>query len=69
MIGETTTDKLNDSFGHYYIEAGKIKIENETTVLIAEKGQGVLVAAGDKNIRISSEDRKAEVLKTYVPTN
>ncbi len=69
MIGETTTDKLNDSFGHYYIEAGKIKIENETESLIAEKGQSVFVPAGIEKVMISSVEEKSEVLKTYVPIN
>ena len=69
MIADLIVDNLNDSFGHYYIEAGKIKIENETESLIAEKGQSVFVPAGIEKVVISSVEEKSEVLKTYVPTN
>ena len=68
-IGETTTDNLNDSFGYYYVEEGRIKVENETTVLFVEKGQGIFVPAGTEKVMISSVEEKSEVLKTYVPIN
>lgn len=65
----TINDVTTGSFCHYYVKAGKVKVETDEGWVIVEKGWSCFVpAAGANKVRIECLGGRAILLKTYVPT-
>ena len=61
-------DATANSFCHYYVKSGKIKVETDEGWVIVDKGWSCLVpAAAATNVNLESLDKRSTILKTYVP--
>jgi len=67
-IEKNRDDSTTDSFCHYYVKNGKIKIETGEGQVVVEKGWSCFVPAGGAiKVKMESLEGGTVLLKTYVP--
>jgi mannose-6-phosphate isomerase class I len=70
VVDKNTLDETNNSFAHYFVRIGEIKVETDGGEVVIKQGWSCFVPARvASKVHIKLISQKAVLLKTYVPEN